>query len=81
MEVEKQHLEKAGSSVPELFRFMQERGYEAFNMKTKRFISHCLQLSQVLDYHKTTANVLWLHPQNDLFSRLKPWIISSEKTI
>lgn len=69
-------LERAGSSVEELCALMHDYGYEAFNMETKRFARiHRLQLPRVSD-QRMTDNVVWLHPDSNLYSRLEPWIVS-----
>lgn len=79
-EVIEGHLKNSGSSASDLFCLMQDFGYQAFNMKAKSFIYHRLQLSEVLNSAHSSFNVLWLHPQNCLVSRLQPWIISTQKS-
>jgi len=74
-EVVEKHLERAGSSVKDLCAIMQNYGYEAFNIETKRANwRHHLLLSRSLCHDKMTNNVLWLHPDNNISSRLTPWI-------
>jgi FkbM family methyltransferase len=72
-EVVAQHLERGGSSVKELCEIMQSYGYQAFNISTKRsWGRHHLQLTKPAD-NNMTENVLWLHPENNLSSRLKKY--------
>jgi FkbM family methyltransferase len=72
-EVVPQHLERGGSSVQELCEIMQSYGYQPFNVSTKRSgWGHHLQLTKPTD-NKMTENVLWLHPENNLSSRLEKY--------
>lgn len=71
-EVIQQHLERAGSSIKELFTLMQKHGYEAFNIETKRVgLRYRLHLERVKNDFRTN-NIAWLHPENSLSLRLKP---------
>lgn len=70
------HLERADSSLEELFAFMRDRGYEGFNIQTKRVTGrHCLRLSK-MSHHQVADNVVWLHRENNLSSRLKLYLVS-----
>lgn len=69
-EVVAQHLERGGSSVEELRALMESYGYQPFNIFTKRSgLRHQLQLTKITN-NRMTENVLWLHPENNLASRL-----------
>jgi FkbM family methyltransferase len=71
-----EHLERAGSSVEELFTLMHDYGYTGFNIDAKRGIGpHRLQLSRV-SRAKITDNVVWLHRDNNLSSRLEPYLVA-----
>ncbi|MCU0547218.1 MAG: FkbM family methyltransferase [Oscillatoriaceae cyanobacterium Prado104] len=69
-EVVPQHLERGGSSVEELRELMESYGYQPVNIFTKRSgLWHQLQLTKIAG-DRMTENVLWLHPDNYLASRL-----------
>lgn len=76
-EVVPEHLERGGFSVKELCEIMQNYGYQPLNISTKRSgLRHHLQLTKLTDNHMT-ENVLWLHPENNLSSRLKKYFKES----
>lgn len=76
MEVVADYLERAGSSVEELFTLMHDYGYTGFNMDAKRAIGpHRLQLSQV-SRARITDNVVWLHRDSNLSSQLEPYLVA-----
>lgn len=73
-EVVGSHLERAGSSVAELCSLMGEFGYEAFNLEAKRDgLGDRLQLSKAKEGNMTD-DVVWLHSESPLFSRLQQWM-------
>lgn len=72
-EVVAQHLERGGFSVRELRELMESYGYQPFNISTKRSgLGHQLQLTKIVN-NEMTENVLWLHPENNLASRLSKY--------
>lgn len=77
-EVVAEHLERAGSSVRELETLIKNFGYEGFNLSTERSgLQHRLKLQRITEIDsQRTENVLWLHPENDLSSRLDPSCLS-----
>ena len=75
-EVFAEYLERANSSVEELFTLMQDYGYTGYNMDVKRaFGPHRLQLSQVSP-DRIADNVVWLHRDNNLSKQLQPYHVA-----
>jgi FkbM family methyltransferase len=75
-EVFAEYLERAGSSVEELFTLMHDYGYTGFNMDAKRVIGpHRLQLCPVSP-DRIADNVVWLHRDNNLSEQLQPYLVA-----
>lgn len=74
-EVVGSHLERAGSSVAELFSVMGGFGYEGFNLEVQRHgFGDRLKLSKA-QVGNTTDDVVWLHSESPLCDRLRQWMV------
>jgi len=70
-EAVKEHLERAGSSLEDLFSLMQAEGYAGYQLLTEaRFTRHVLTLKPVANAAVFKGeDILWLHPESEIASR------------
>ena len=65
------HLVRAGSSLDELFGFLNDLGYIGYQLTTEhRFMRHHLALKPISDSHPLEGeDIFWLHPRSEIGSR------------
>jgi FkbM family methyltransferase len=70
------HLNRADASKAELFSIMQDHGYRAFSLRTRRaYFRHRLNLRPIEDPSRSsTNNVVWLSAGGEHERRLRPSI-------
>ena len=75
-------LERAGSSLDEVFGLMRSHGYEAFDLSTRRrMLRHDLRLGKHDEGGAGSENnTVWLHPDGSHWGRMAPYMSHAETT-
>jgi FkbM family methyltransferase len=78
----KWYLERAGSSLGELYGFMDSRGYRPFEFPAARAgLRHRLMLRPVeAKRAERVGNIAWIHPRSAHADRLRHWMPSGAQT-